>query len=244
MGISNRERRKYQYTTFRAVVILAGVLCFCFLITSLSTAQNVTIQGTVNLEPAGSLPVGSGSGGYGNTSGTGAGNQSSENSIILWLESNDPDVSPQNQNADDVRVLNQKNQQFQPRLTAIRKGSIVRIKNSDPVYHNVFSLSKTKAFDVGRRSPNDPPRDQRFDKAGIVDVFCDIHSDMHAVIVVLPEQTVRWEKLENEGSFSLTNIAPGAYTLHFYAMGDRSRTIQIDARQGENVDLGIIQLGS
>ncbi len=243
MGIGNNRNKQYQYLTHQTVACLVGLLLL-FFSTSMLSAQNITIEGMVNLEPAGLRSAGSVGNGYGSSSGSAsAESQNSANSIIIWLESSSSNGSAQAKK-DSIRVLNQKGQQFQPRLMAVRQGSIVRIKNSDPVYHNVFSLSKAKKFDVGRRSPKDPPLDKRFDKAGIVDVFCDIHSDMHAVIVVLPEQTVTWQKLDRAGAFELSNIVPGTYTLHFYAMGDRSRTVHINAEKGKNVNLGSIQLGS
>lgn len=243
MGIGNNRYKQYQYLTHRNGACLVG-LVLLFFSTSMLSAQNITIEGIVNLEAAGLRSAGTVGNGYGSSSGSAsAESQNSANSIIIWLESPSSNGSAQTKE-DSIRVLNQKNQQFHPRLMAVRQGSTVRIKNSDPVYHNVFSLSKTKKFDVGRRSPKDPPLDKSFDKAGIVEVFCDIHSDMHAVIVVLPEQTVTWQKLDHAGSFRLSNIAPGNYSLHFYAMGDRSRTVHINAEEGANVDLGTIQLGS
>lgn len=164
--------------------------------------------------------------------------------IVLWLEPKGEDIPyKMNEAAKDKAVLDQMDKHFKPRLMLVRAGEVVRIRNSDPVYHNVFSLSKTKRFDVGRRSPGDY-KDVQFDEPGKVDVFCDIHSDMHAVIMVAPKQTVAMKKLKNDGDFRFTNIPAGDYTLHFYALGDRRHQIDIDATDEEKITLQTIRLGS
>ncbi len=80
-------------------------------------------------------------------------------------------------------VMDQRNETFVPHVLAITTGTTVDFPNSDKFYHNVFSLTKTKAFDLGRYAAGHS-RPVRFDRPGIVRVFCDIHSHMNAYILV------------------------------------------------------------
>jgi plastocyanin len=79
--------------------------------------------------------------------------------------------------------MDQRNEQFVPRLLAITVGTIVDFPNSDTKFHNVFSLSKTHPFDLGRYPPGKSGF-ERFERPGLVRVFCDIHSHMSGYILV------------------------------------------------------------
>jgi plastocyanin len=80
--------------------------------------------------------------------------------------------------------MEQRDESFFPHVLPIVKGSIVEFPNGDPIYHNVFSLSKASSFDLGRY-PRGATRSIRFDEPGVVRVYCHIHSDMSGVILVL-----------------------------------------------------------
>ena len=75
------------------------------------------------------------------------------------------------------------NETFVPHVLAITVGTTVDFPNSDVIFHNVFSLSKTRPFDLGRY-PRGRSKSVRFDRPGVVQVFCDIHSHMSAYILV------------------------------------------------------------
>src|ERR1041385_13647 len=79
--------------------------------------------------------------------------------------------------------IRQRNENFVPRVVAVTVGSTVDFPNDDPIYHNVFSLSRTKTFALAR-FPRGESRRVKFDKPGIVKVFCDIHSHMSATVFV------------------------------------------------------------
>lgn len=201
-----------------------------------------TVKGTVTLSEQPSVIRTGPRGRYG----MGRGNRSinseepSVRQALIWLEG--PAAFEQEKGAKKP-VLNQIDKSFDPRLIAIRKGGTVRILNSDPVYHNVFSLSKTKKFDVGRR-PKDEYMDVVFDKAGKVDVFCDIHSNMHAVIYVLPPRAVTWIIREVDKPFVFSDVAPGTYTLHVYATGFEKFREIVEVAGEDPVELGTITLSN
>src|SRR5579871_4363304 len=96
--------------------------------------------------------------------------------------------------------LNQQDRGFTPDLIVVPVGSTVSFPNLDPIFHNVFSLSKVKAFDLGNY-PKDNTRTVTFTKPGIVVVGCHLHANMSAVIVVTPN---KWAAMADpEGHFTL-----------------------------------------
>ena len=106
--------------------------------------------------------------------------------------------------------LDQRNETFEPHILAIVAGTTVDFPNSDHTYHNVFSLSKTKSFDLGRYAVG-RSKSVRFDRPGIVRVFCDIHSHMSAFILVFAHRY--FSVADPDGSYRLENVPPGAYTV-------------------------------
>jgi len=107
-------------------------------------------------------------------------------------------------------VLDQRNLRFNTGLLVIPVGSTVEFPNSDAIFHNVFSLSKTQPFDLGFY-PRGQSRSIKFNHAGIVQVYCHIHANMYAAIVVTDS---RWfAKPAPDGSFSWEGVPPGHYRL-------------------------------
>lgn len=142
---------------------------------------------------------------------------------------------------DSVQNLDQTGLQFQPRLIGVVAGQKVRVVNSDPVYHNVFSLSSVKRFDIGRR-PRGEYADVMFDKTGIVQVFCDIHPHMSATIVVLPETTFKWQVAQEDSDILISNLPNGTYRVTVYSPGFESVTRQVQIENDKRTDLGSISL--
>ena len=111
-------------------------------------------------------------------------------------------------------VLLQGELQFMPRVLPILVGTSVIFPNEDSTYHNVFSYSSTKRFDLGRYKGVDEPPRQEFDKPGIVKVFCEIHNHMRGTILVL--ETPYFTVTDSSGNFRLENLPVGEFVLKIW----------------------------
>ncbi len=131
-----------------------------------------------------------------------------------------------------VAVLDQREATFVPHVLPIVKGTQVRIVNRDKTYHNVFSLSKVKKFNIGRR-PTGEEVPVGFDKSGEVQVFCDIHSNMSAIILVLDNPM--FVQPNEEGVFELKDVPAGQYTVKAWHERLNSPPQQVTVRPGEAV---------
>lgn len=161
----------------------------------------------------------------------------SQGPVLIWLV----DQNGNSKTANEPVILDQENLEFTPQILAVRKGEYVRIRNSDPVYHNVFSLSSIKRFDVGRR-PQGEYLDVKFDKEGAVDVFCDIHSNMHATVYVVESITYSWVSAKSGDEFHFTALPDGRYTLKIFSPGQNLYSSEVVIQGGETKDLGTIIL--
>jgi len=103
-----------------------------------------------------------------------------------------------------------RNKTLVPHVLAIPAGSTVTFPNDDPISHNLFSLSSNNAFDLGlyRKGAG---KSQKFDSPGIVNVYCNVHPNMSAVIHVMA--TPYFAFADANGNFSVANVPPGRYRL-------------------------------
>lgn len=200
--------------------------------------SNGSIEGMVIL-PSRNTAVRVGGGLYGRPSSPSKASALND-SLLIVLVSGEITTKP---SSNGPVILDQRDQQFSPALLPVVQNRKVRIRNSDPVYHNVFSLSSTKKFDVGRR-PRGAFLDIPFDKPGIVKVFCDIHSNMHAIIYVMPSNAVKWEKVAQSTPFQINEVPAGSYQLIIYAQGFEEYSIPIEVQQNEVLNLSTITLNS
>ncbi|HEY2714073.1 MAG TPA: hypothetical protein VGI60_16295 [Chthoniobacterales bacterium] len=133
--------------------------------------------------------------------------------------------------------MTQKNTRFVPGLLAVETGTTVEFPNLDDAYHNVFSYSKAKRFDLGRYRKGEKPASVLFDKAGVVALHCEIHESMRGTILVL--DTPYFEKTNPEGSYHLGPVPPGRYVLTAWVDQDdvRTRTVELKAGESAHIDL-------
>jgi plastocyanin len=123
--------------------------------------------------------------------------------------------------------IRQVDEGFAPRVVAVPVGSTVDFPNDDPIYHNVFSLSSARNFNLGRY-PRGKSKSVTFDKPGVVRVFCDIHSHMSATVVVFSHP---WFAVPDEaGRFELPEVPPGdrEITAWHERLGDTTLRVRVD----------------
>jgi hypothetical protein len=89
----------------------------------------------------------------------------------------------------------------------------VDFPNLDPFFHNVFSLFNGKRFDLGLYEAGST-RGVRFDRAGICYIFCNIHPQMSAVVVVV--DTPYFAVSDARGEISILHVPPGRYQLNLW----------------------------
>ena len=134
-----------------------------------------------------------------------------------------------------VQQAQQIDRQFSPDLLVVPVGSTVSFPNMDPVFHNIFSLSKPKAFDLGSYSKGET-RNVVFPKQGVVDVYCHLHPNMAATIVVTPN---RWyARSDRSGQYRIPDVPPGQYTVVAWhkSAGFFRKTIVVEAGHGAVAD--------
>ena len=174
---------------------------------SICCAQGVPVNGTV-LAETGATP-------------------SSSTASVVWL-------TPLGESANSVAVtpmhavLAQKNKAFEPRLLVVTRGSTVDFPNHDPWFHNVFSLFDGKRFDLGLYEAGSS-RTVHFDREGISFIFCNIHPQMSAVVVVLG--TSYFATTGKQGEFSIPSVPAGRYMLHVWNENAQPATLQSLARE-------------
>lgn len=108
-------------------------------------------------------------------------------------------------------TVSQKNKAFNPGFSVVARGTDVEFPNFDSFYHNVFSVSKSApAFDLDRY-PKGQSKTRTFDKVGVVQVFCNIHPQMRAIIFVTPN--VFSTRADAQGKYEIKNVPPGSYKV-------------------------------
>ena len=130
--------------------------------------------------------------------------------------------------------LDQRNQVFEPHLLAVTVGTTVEFPNDDPMFHNVMSLARGNAFDLGRY-PRGQSKSKRFDTPGIVPVVCDIHAHMSAYILVFSHSY--FAVTDPEGRYSIPNIPSGTYTLKVWSELGSAEGRRITIADGTTVDV-------
>jgi plastocyanin len=113
--------------------------------------------------------------------------------------------------AKPLEIVTQKNATFSPHVLPILAGTTVKWPNQDDIFHNAFSISETKQFDLGLYKKGDQAAPQTFEISGRVDVFCSIHKDMHCIILVL--ENPYFATTNNKNRYSITNVPAGTYKL-------------------------------
>ena len=151
---------------------------------------------------------------------------------VVWLATTRPvPVTP-----DTISVITT-DKEFRPRTVVVPVGSYVRFPNSDPFNHNVFSRSDAAIFDLGLYGRGDV-RGKALTRAGLVNVYCNVHARMSAFVVV--RDNPYFTQPSADGSFTIAGVPPGRYTL--YAWHERAKepvTEEIVVPRGGLSGLGV-----
>ena len=135
-------------------------------------------------------------------------------------------------------TMRQDDERFTPHVLPVLRGSTVDFPNADDVFHNVFSLSSAHTFDLGRY-PKGSAKSVTFEKSGVVQVFCHIHSDMSAVILVL--DNAHFAVPSSAGRYVIDDVPPGEYTVVGWheRIKPVSRTVRVLAGRTSRLDFNI-----
>lgn len=132
----------------------------------------------------------------------------------------------------------QKDLNFVPAILPIQVGTRVTFPNLDDTYHNIFSFSPAKRFDLGRyRSDETPIPSVLFDVAGLVTLRCDIHEHMRALILVL--DTPYFVLSDGDGRFRLNGLPPGHHTLKAWVSSKTTLEHPVDLSNGSTLRVNL-----
>src|SRR6058998_3889130 len=133
-----------------------------------------------------------------------------------------------------TKQVTQKDLTFIPALLPVRVGTKVEFPSLDDTYHNIFSYSPAKRFDLGRyRTDERPIPTQVFDKLGLVILRCDIHEHMRGLILVL--NTPYFVMSDTAGRFRLDKLPAGRYTLKAWIDSRTTRETPVELKNGETL---------
>jgi plastocyanin len=133
-----------------------------------------------------------------------------------------------------TKEVAQKELTFIPALLPVQVGTKVEFPNLDEYYHNIFSYSPAKRFDLGRYRPDEKPiPSQIFDVAGLVTLRCDIHEHMRGLILVL--NTPHFVTTDPNGHFRLSGLPAGHYTLKAWVDSRTTREQPVDLKSGSTL---------
>jgi plastocyanin len=143
--------------------------------------------------------------------------------------------------AKPAATIAQKGRKFVPDLVAVTVGQAVSFPNNDPFLHNVFSQSTARKFDLGSFKKGDS-KEKSFPNTGVIDVYCNIHPEMAATILVLPNN--RHTRAAADGSYAIDGVPPGNWTVFAYArraVKPASSAVTVVGGQETKVDLALVR---
>jgi len=152
--------------------------------------------------------------------------------VVVFLDEH-PDLPPLAANQPTPQMV-QENKAFHPNLLVVSRGTSVEFPNKDPFSHNVFSRSQAARFDLDRY-PKGVSKSYRFNTVGLIQLFCNIHPQMRAVILVVPNRY--FSRADSQGRFAIEDVPAGTYSLVYWheRTGALRETIEVNRESaGEN----------
>lgn len=138
-------------------------------------------------------------------------------------------------------VIDQKNKNFVPSWAVIRRGTTVEFPNHDNIYHNVFSHSSGNSFDLGLYNSGAAAKSHSFQSPGAVDIYCNIHPNMAASVLVVPNDL--FAKVQRDGTFVIKNVPVGQRKIVAWSPTTTLATQWVDLKAGDTarVELTLAQ---
>ncbi|MBL6765792.1 MAG: hypothetical protein ISQ14_12630 [Verrucomicrobiae bacterium] len=153
---------------------------------------------------------------------------------VVWLEGDFPSEAS---DATKTVTIGQRNYQFEHAVAAVPVGAKVLFPNHDDAYHNVFSYSKAKRFDLGRYLKDETPPAVVFDKAGIIQLYCEIHEHMRSTLIVV--DSPHYTTTDPQGNFRLENLPVGDFTLKAWLGGRKFIERKVTVTEGRTLEMTI-----
>jgi len=182
------------------------------LTTTVVRADGGVIRGTVKVERAQGVPAGA---------------------ILVYV------VGFPEKPASHAVVIKQVGKKFIPDLVAITAGGTVTFPNGDPFLHNVFSQTTARSFDLGSY-PQGETRSRTFPRQGVLDVYCNIHPEMNATLVVLPN--TKFVMADANGAFEIKDVPAGSWSVFAYSRRARQPTkleVTVTAGAATEIELSL-----
>lgn len=148
--------------------------------------------------------------------------------VVLYLDG--PEARPGGSASAQPPAIRQRGERFRPHVLPVLAGTTVEFPNDDPIYHNIFSLSSARTFDLGRY-PSGESKFVDFPRTGVVQIFCHIHADMSAYVLVFDHPF--FVVPDSEGRFAIEDVPPGEYRLVAWHERIHPLTVPIRVEAGQ-----------
>lgn len=134
-------------------------------------------------------------------------------------------------------VIDQRNKSFTPGWAVIRRGTTIEFPNHDNIYHNVFSHASGNSFDLGLYNSGGPAKTHSFQSAGSVDIYCNIHPQMAASVLVVPNDL--FAKIQPDGSFVIKNVPSGQRKVVAWSPSTTLAAQWVELKAGSSADVAL-----
>ena len=134
-------------------------------------------------------------------------------------------------------TITQKEKHFVPRWAVVQRGTTIEFPNSDNIYHNVFSLSTGNSFDLGLYNSSSEAKSHVFNEPGAVDIYCNIHPQMAASALVVPNR--HFAKVKPDGTYEIAGIPGGKRKVVAWAPGSQLTSQWVEVEAGGTAELNL-----